>query len=30
MVEQTEAHPLSTLAALIGIGFLAGYLFRRH
>jgi ElaB/YqjD/DUF883 family membrane-anchored ribosome-binding protein len=30
IVEQTEARPLSTLAALIGIGFLTGYLCRRH
>jgi ElaB/YqjD/DUF883 family membrane-anchored ribosome-binding protein len=30
MVEQTEAHPFSTLAALIGIGFLTGYLCRRR
>jgi ElaB/YqjD/DUF883 family membrane-anchored ribosome-binding protein len=30
MVEQAEAHPLSTVAALIGIGFLAGYLSRRR
>ena len=30
LVEQTEAHPFSTLAAIVGIGFLAGWLFRRR
>lgn len=30
LIEQTETRPLTTLAALIGIGFLAGWLFRRH
>lgn len=29
LIEQTEARPLTTLAAIIGIGFLAGYLCRR-
>lgn len=30
LIEQTETRPLTTLAALVGIGFLAGWLFRRH
>ncbi|UYN96631.1 MAG: hypothetical protein KIT25_06775 [Enhydrobacter sp.] len=30
LVEQVQAHPLGTLAAIAGIGFLAGYLCRRH
>ncbi len=30
LVEQTEAHPLTTLAAIAGIGFLAGWLCRRQ
>ena len=30
LIEQTEARPLTTLAAIVGIGFLAGWLFRRH
>jgi hypothetical protein len=30
MVEQTEARPFIMLAALTGIGFLTGYLCRRH
>ncbi|MBI3197239.1 MAG: hypothetical protein HYZ40_06970 [Rhodospirillales bacterium] len=30
LVETTEARPLTTLAALLGIGFLAGYLCRRQ
>ena len=30
LVEQTEARPLTTLAALLGIGFLAGWLCRRR
>jgi len=30
LIEQTETRPLTTLAALIGIGFLAGYLCRRR
>jgi ElaB/YqjD/DUF883 family membrane-anchored ribosome-binding protein len=30
LVEQTEAHPLTTLAAIVGIGFLAGWLCRRR
>ena len=29
-VEQTEARPLTTLAAVVGIGFLAGWLCRRQ
>lgn len=29
LIEHTEARPLTTLAAIIGIGFLAGYLCRR-
>jgi ElaB/YqjD/DUF883 family membrane-anchored ribosome-binding protein len=29
LVESVEHRPLGTLAAMIGIGFLAGYLFRR-
>lgn len=28
--ETVQAHPLSTVAAMVGIGFLAGYLCRRH
>ena len=30
LVESVQARPLGTLAAVIGIGFLAGYLCRRH
>jgi ElaB/YqjD/DUF883 family membrane-anchored ribosome-binding protein len=30
LIEHTEARPLTTLAAIAGIGFLAGWLFRRH
>jgi ElaB/YqjD/DUF883 family membrane-anchored ribosome-binding protein len=30
LVEHTEAHPLTTLAAIIGVGFLAGWLCRRN
>ena len=30
MIEHTEARPLTTLAAILGIGFLAGWLFRRN
>ena len=30
LIEQTETRPLTTLAAIIGIGFLAGWLCRRH
>jgi ElaB/YqjD/DUF883 family membrane-anchored ribosome-binding protein len=30
LVEQTEAHPFTTLAAIVGIGFLAGWLCRRR
>lgn len=30
LIEHTEARPLTTLAAIIGIGFLAGYLCRRQ
>lgn len=30
LIENTEARPLTTLAAIAGIGFLAGWLFRRH
>jgi len=30
LIEQTETRPLTTFAAIIGIGFLAGWLFRRH
>ena len=30
LIEQTEAHPFTTLAAIAGIGFLAGWLFRRR
>ena len=29
LIEHTEARPLTTLAALIGVGFLAGWLWRR-
>lgn len=29
LIEQTEARPLTTLAAIIGVGFLAGWLCRR-
>ena len=29
LIEHTEAHPLTTLAAIIGVGFLAGWLCRR-
>jgi len=29
LIEHTEARPFTTLAALIGIGFLAAWLFRR-
>lgn len=30
LIEHTETRPLTTLAAIVGIGFLAGYIFRRH
>ena len=30
LVEHTEAHPFTTLAAIVGIGFLAGWLCRRR
>jgi hypothetical protein len=30
LIEQTETRPLTTFAAIIGIGFLAGWLCRRH
>ena len=30
LIEQTETRPLTTLAALLGIGFLAGWLCRRN
>ena len=30
LIEHTEARPLTTLAAIIGVGFLAGWLCRRH
>jgi ElaB/YqjD/DUF883 family membrane-anchored ribosome-binding protein len=30
LIEHTEAHPLTTLAAIIGVGFLAGWLCRRN
>jgi hypothetical protein len=30
LIEQTETRPLTTFAAIVGIGFLAGWLFRRH
>ena len=30
LVEHTEARPFTTLAAIVGIGFLAGWLFRRQ
>jgi ElaB/YqjD/DUF883 family membrane-anchored ribosome-binding protein len=30
LIQQTEAHPFSTLAAIVGIGFLAGWLCRRR
>lgn len=30
LIEQTEARPLTTLAAIVGIGFLAGWLCRRN
>jgi ElaB/YqjD/DUF883 family membrane-anchored ribosome-binding protein len=30
LIEQTEARPLTTLTAILGIGFLAGWLCRRH
>jgi ElaB/YqjD/DUF883 family membrane-anchored ribosome-binding protein len=30
LIEHTEARPLTTLAAIAGIGFLAGWLCRRH
>jgi ElaB/YqjD/DUF883 family membrane-anchored ribosome-binding protein len=30
LIEQTETRPLTTLAAILGIGFLAGWLCRRH
>lgn len=30
LIEHTEARPFTTLAAIVGIGFLAGWLFRRH
>ncbi|MCA0246675.1 MAG: hypothetical protein LCH93_08655 [Proteobacteria bacterium] len=29
LIEQTETRPLTTVAAIVGIGFLAGYLCRR-
>jgi ElaB/YqjD/DUF883 family membrane-anchored ribosome-binding protein len=30
LVEHTEAHPFATVAAIVGVGFLAGWLFRRR
>ena len=30
LIEQTETRPLTTFAAIIGIGFLEGWLCRRH
>lgn len=30
LIEQTEARPLTTMAAIVGIGFLAGWLCRRN
>lgn len=30
LIEQTETRPLTTLAAIIGVGFLAGWLCRRN
>jgi ElaB/YqjD/DUF883 family membrane-anchored ribosome-binding protein len=30
LIEQTETRPLTTLAAIVGIGFLAGWLCRRR
>ena len=30
LIEHTEARPLTTLAAIIGVGFLAGWLCRRN
>jgi ElaB/YqjD/DUF883 family membrane-anchored ribosome-binding protein len=30
LIHHTEAHPLTTLAAIIGVGFLAGWLCRRN
>jgi ElaB/YqjD/DUF883 family membrane-anchored ribosome-binding protein len=30
LIEQTETRPLTTLAAVAGIGFLVGLLYRRH
>jgi ElaB/YqjD/DUF883 family membrane-anchored ribosome-binding protein len=30
LIEHTEARPFTTLAAIAGIGFLAGWLFRRR
>lgn len=30
LIEHTETRPLTTFAAIIGIGFLAGWLCRRH
>ena len=30
LIEQTETRPLTTFVAIIGIGFLAGWLCRRH
>ena len=30
LIEHTEARPLTTLAAIVGIGFLAGWLWRRN
>lgn len=30
LVHQTEEHPLTTVAAILSIGFLAGWLFRRR
>jgi ElaB/YqjD/DUF883 family membrane-anchored ribosome-binding protein len=30
LIAHTETRPFATLAAVVGIGFLAGWLFRRH
>ena len=30
LIEQTEARPLTTLAVVAGIGFLAGFLYRQN
>jgi ElaB/YqjD/DUF883 family membrane-anchored ribosome-binding protein len=30
LIAQTEERPITTLAAIVGIGFLAGWLFPRH